>query len=51
VQLFELLGFHDRNSENYGWTDLAMPNAAAEAMASTRAAVRKALLKGLLPVK
>ena len=34
-----------------GGRPLAIPNAAAEAMASIRAAVGKALLKGLLPVK
>lgn len=40
----------DFEQEDYGWTALAMPYAAADAMAPIRT-VCKALLKGLLPVK
>lgn len=36
--------------KGYGWMALAMPKAAADAMAPIRA-VCKALLRGLLPVK
>jgi len=37
VQLFKLLRLHKIDWEDYGWTALAMPNAAADAMAPIRA--------------
>ena len=37
VQLFELLRLHNIDWEDYGWTALAMPYAAADAMAPIRA--------------